>query len=268
MLKKYFWWIILLITIAYWGYFQLTHVWPCQQPIKYTVGSFDGRFNLSKADFIRAIEDGGHIWENNIGKNLFEYDSSAKKGDLVVNLIYDYRQKAVDENKVLTSRIDASKDSVDTIKLQITGLQNEYDQASKEYLSLVSQYKKRQIDFNTVEAKRLEVNRLADEVNAMIKKYNLQVKSINSTIQTVNQSAGKEFEEGLYSSDSKGEKIDIYEFSDRDVLVRVLAHELGHALGLGHNENPESIMFYLNDSKNIKPTKDDLGELKTICKMK
>jgi predicted Zn-dependent protease len=62
-----------------------------------------------------------------------------------------------------------------------------------------------------------------------------------------------------------GEEINIYEFDSRTALLRVLAHEFGHALGLDHNDNEQSIMHYLNSSTNLKPTKEDLAALREVC---
>jgi predicted Zn-dependent protease len=64
------------------------------------------------------------------------------------------------------------------------------------------------------------------------------------------------------------EKINIYEFESRSQLIRILSHELGHAIGLGHNENAESIMYYLNKGTGLSPTAEDIRDLKAYCKIK
>ncbi len=283
MISKIFSYIFLIAAILLAGYVWLNQKNPCVDPIEYRLGSFDARFNISKADLLREIERATHVWENEIGKNLFEYDSGLKnknkfqeyldkyigryfiRQDIVVNLIYDDRQKMSEQNRLLVSQIDDTKMSADAIKAEFQALQDEYRKASAEYQVLLSEYKKRRGSYEALESKRLEVNGLADRINALVKKYNYLVSTVNATVQTVNQTAGKEFEEGQYVRDSDGERINIYEFGSRDVLVRVLAHEFGHVLGLEHNENPDSIMYYLNHSKNIKLTKEDLGGLKAMC---
>lgn len=281
-MRKYFLPTLFAIALVIWGYSRFNQKGPCEIPIRYAIGINDKRFSISNSDLLSATEEASQVWENTLGKNLFEYDTAYNskvkmnifqelmgryfiRGDIIVNLIYDSRQKAADQNRQLVTSVNETKGSADAIKKQFLTLQNDYKRAVGEYEILLTQYKNGHGDRNTVETKRLEVNGLADQVNALVKKYNYLVTSVNSTIRTINQSAGHEFEEGQYVSDEKGERINIYEFGNRDALVRVLAHEFGHVLGLDHNDNPASIMYYLNSSKNIEPTKEDVAGLRAVC---
>lgn len=63
-------------------------------------------------------------------------------------------------------------------------------------------------------------------MNQLIVILNLNVNQFN----TVSHSNGEEFEEGEYVRDISGERINIYEFDGEKKLIRVLTHELGHAL--------------------------------------
>src|SRR5436190_282611 len=93
--------IIFLLGILGTAFFyreQIKNVWaqsfayyfPCKTPITYSIGTFDTRFGISKADFIKAVSDAEVIWEKPISKNLFAY---ASDGRLKINLIYDSRQQ-------------------------------------------------------------------------------------------------------------------------------------------------------------------------------
>jgi len=231
---------------------------PCERPITYRIGTFDNRFDISQADFLQAVDRASDVWSESIDKELFKYDP---RGEVVVNLIYDERQATTERTQEALSKIDQTEKSAEAIKTQFLSLQQSYDDRLAEYNKLISQRK----SFRAIEEKRREVNVLVDEINTLAHKYNSLVNLLDADIKTINQSAGQEFEEGEYISNAEGQQINIYEFKGRTELLRVLAHEFGHALGLGHNDNPQSIMYYLNQSTNESLTPEDLQALKTLC---
>lgn len=283
--------------IGLWGYQHFVVNAPCVRPIYYHLETFDARFNISRADFLSSVDEAVAIWEKALGKDLF---APSAEGKLDINLVYDDRQALAEKNRTLAAKVDDQKGTADDVKAQMALLQNQLDQKKKEYEVLVNQYRQAQDSYNSevrswnskggapkseyerlnseknnlailqaqAESKRLEVNALVDQINALVKKYNGIVGTVNSTISTINQSAGKEFEEGEYISDRNGQRINIYEFGSHQVLVRVLAHEFGHALGLDHNDNRDSIMYYLNNSKNMKLTAEDTAAVKGVCGVK
>jgi len=108
-----------------------------------------------------------------------------------------------------------------------------------------------------------EINALAVVLNRLVVSLNLSVEKYN----TVSVSRGESFQEGVYSTDGVNHEIDVYEFSNRESLVRVLAHELGHAIGLEHLEDPKAIMYKFNESGTEKLTEADLVALKIKCKI-
>ena len=105
---------------------------------------------------------------------------------------------------------------------------------------------------------------MANVINRLIRELNLTVGDYNA----IGAKTSGEFQEGQYVRDAAGQKINIHQFDDRPALVRVLAHELGHALGIDHLDNPEAIMYRLNESGNEKITADDIAVLKAVCQMK
>jgi hypothetical protein len=255
------------------GVFYFINRNPCDTPLRYTLGSFDAKFGLTQAAFLDAVAQAEAVWEKAINKDLFAYD--AHEG-LPVNLIYDSRQELINKNNALEAKIGQTSQSAEVIKQQFLSLKARFEKDKEEYMALVSEYEKaakterqKTLDamYAALEQKRLEVNGLAAQINALIKKYNYLVTVENASVAEINKSADKEFEQGEYLSDADGERINIYEYESQMELVRVLAHELGHALGLDHNDNPASLMYYLNKSDSLKLSIDDIAALKTVCRI-
>ncbi len=277
----------------------LNRLQPCQRPITYSVVRIDPQFGISKTKLLSDIKQAENIWETPIDKQLFEYSAT---GDLKVSLIYDYRQQATEALRKLGIVIGDDKASYNSLKARYDAMVVEYDQKKAELTALVAKYEadrkayeqevkywnsrggapkgvydsleQKRIDLNNqlavINQKQDVLNQLAETINSaavvlnkLIAELNIQVDSYN----TIGETTGKEFTEGEYVINATGTAINIYQFNDETQLIRVFAHELGHALGLEHLDNPKAIMYYLNESGNSKLTGDDLTALKQRCRI-
>ena len=86
---------------------------------------------------------------------------------------------------------------------------------------------------------------------------------INDLIAKSNAAGGSSFTEGRFTP--RTNTIDIYQFNDMNKLRRVLTHELGHVLGINHNENVYSIMFSSNSATTTVLSNEDIEALFEVC---
>ena len=112
------------------------------------------------------------------------------------------------------------------------------------------------------------LNEMVRVINALVGTLNRLAKSLNLSVEkynTIGASRGETFTGGVYHSAEGVQGIDVYEFSSRDKLVRILAHEFGHALGLEHNDDPKAVMYRLNEGDTKVLTASDIAALQTLC---
>ena len=272
----------------------------CQKPIYYSLGEIDSRFNLSDGEIIEAAAEAADIWSRPFGHELFAYATS---GDLKMNFIYDYRQQTSDQLKDLGVIVEDDKKTYENLKVEYETLNKRYLEKKSQSQRQAADYEKKLKAFNAevakwnklggapaadydrlkqteiaLEQQRQQVNALAaqtnkmvDELNALVRKLNQLIAKLNLNVNKYNDigdQTGEQFEAGVYNQNATGTSINVYEFNNRQELVRLLAHELGHALGLNHTSSSDDIMYYLNISKNSIPTPADLAALRTKCQAK
>jgi predicted Zn-dependent protease len=260
--------------------------------MEYTIGSFDTRFGITREQFIQKIDDAGNLWGNVVGKKLFSY---SPQGTLTINLVYDERQARTEEVNNLALEIENSKTAAENIRLvyeqekemylsdaeQLTKDNENFQLRYKAYNEKVATYNAsggaQKIEYEAMmselaglkkesellETRRVDLLSLTDSINAKIRRYNEFVAYINTLIKQSNSLGAKKFTEGRF--DPNNNTIDIFQYNDTNKLLRVMAHELGHVLGINHNKNVASIMYSMNSATTTELSREDREALQEVC---
>jgi tetratricopeptide (TPR) repeat protein len=269
----------------------------CDETLYYSLGEVDSRFEISQDELINVLAQAENVWEKDLNRNVLEYREGAT---FKINLVFDSRQQQTIEKNKLDSQLDRLEAIRGNLSDEYQSLQNKYDKLLTEYKKDLKTYEKTVAIFNKkvndwnkkggasedeyeklkeeedaitklkkdLELQRKVVNKLIADMNNLAQKENGLVDAYNNKIKTYKDTfgEGKEFDQGVYN----GVGINVYQFHDKSDLELVLVHELGHALGLNHLENPESVMYYLMEKQNlenIKLTAQDLQAIKDVCRI-
>lgn len=265
---------------------------PCSKVTGYRIGTFDTRFGISKENFIHTVDEASTLWEDAAHKDLFAYDQN---GSLTINLIYDERQSNTEHINNLAQEIENAKESAEQLKAAYeqekilytsetdslikdgadfqmrhtaysdkVATYNAKGGASKiEYDAMTAELTTLQQEAKILDARRSQILSMTESINKKVVRYNEFVTYINDLITKSNSIGAKKFTEGKFVPSTN--TIDIYQYDSTTKLLRVLAHELGHALGINHTANRYSIMYSVNSATTTELTTDDKEALADSC---
>ena len=269
-----------------------------QFPLHWRVAAIDPRFGVTSDQVREAVEKAAHTWEKAAHKELFEYDPTA---GFPVQLIYDRRQEIIDGQKAAKVELDAADRDLKAAKKQsksteqeflagkerVRAMQRQLDEAIASYNHRVGSWNSGggapDDAANELEQERqgLEVaqNKVAsaeddlrelrkeavdaiDRYNVLVEQYNAKAVKLNAKFHTAGTAVIGECRRAGPNVDS----VTIYAFKDTNHLAILLAHELGHAIGVEHVPGDTSIMSAVEKGKryptSLELTAKDVAALK------
>lgn len=271
---------------------------PCQEPLTYRLGDIDSRFDISQKELADIMEEVEQLWESAVNKDLINL---SQNGQVALNLIYSEEQQRTDAEQQFSDRITAKEHRVTTVEREYRRLSDRYKKAEKDVHQRLNEYNSKIETYNQLakewegkeatsniidrfktlerEISRLEaslkrkkqhLSSLRERTNAKTEQLNQLIKEHNNLIAEYNNrfSEPRKFDQGRFVKQGNKQAINIYQFGNRAQLKTVLAHEVGHALGLDHVENPKSIMHNMmaeQNMANLQLTDEDISALRRHC---
>jgi DNA repair exonuclease SbcCD ATPase subunit len=267
----------------------------CDQPLTYRIGTVDDRFGLSTQDVSEAVSKAASIWGKALGCDIFKEDPN---GALEIIFVYDNRQAAIDYLKKTGGSIENTTSSYNTLKSQFENLKSEYAQKYAAYVRDANAYNKQLNAYNAEKdttyrkpkvsieayqklvAQKQLLDTQIDDLKSRLEDLKKTADTLNNLVPVINDIAANhnlalvnyknakndmtgEIREARYEWKNYKRSITVYFYHDHDELIRVLAHELGHAMGIKHNNNSEALMYYLNQSRSLDLAPEDIAALKT-----
>lgn len=271
----------------------------CAEPLTFRIGNIDERFSITKNEVVSMMEDVARVWSDAADTTILTYDES---GEISVNLVYAEEQQLSDRERQYRDRLEHEEFSITVLENEYKRLNREYesevqtyDEDSRELQQTIHQLnewvrqKNEQGGFNEQDLKQFERRKTeidqvkldlarrekalaqkAAELNEKITFLNQKVEAKNLLVDEYNRQfpGVRKFTQGAYEWTNDSRTINIFHFLDKNELRLVIAHEMGHALGMGHVSNPESVMHELMESQNRRElalTDEDIQALKSVC---
>ncbi|MEX1258472.1 MAG: matrixin family metalloprotease [Gemmatimonadota bacterium] len=250
----------------------------CEAPLRWRIEAVDPRFGLSELEAADAVRQAGMVWGDGTGLPLLFQESSE---GIPIRFVFDERMETALERRSSSAEIDERARAVEEGTSALEASRMELDRRRTAHGRRALDFQERQESHNrtveywnraggappaeferlrameeeiaelrrVVDAELEAVNRVVGEVNREADELNAQITALNEArialdaelpAGVVESAEYRRSRGGFFSNAAR--EIDVFHFEDRNHLHRVLAHVLGHAIGLEHSEEPGALM--------------------------
>lgn len=259
-------WLCIILVIGGALYLWNDYIAPCNRPLAYEVGTVDSRQSYTRTEFLALVEKGENMWEKSTGRDLFVYKPGSR---LKINLLYDERQKNYTTRKNEAAALGNTEANLANEKSNLDQKQALYESHVESYNREVNRWNGRggapRNVQTTLENQRKLLENEQQALQNLVEAYNASVREYNAQVGDLNALAHEETTAG---EARRGDQVNVFVVEKSQNDVTLLAHELGHALGLGHVEADNSIMYYRLLQGLTSPSQTDREALNNLCSKK
>ncbi|KXZ69910.1 matrixin family metalloprotease [Acinetobacter venetianus] len=254
---------------------RITH--PFDTRLRYRIVDVDPRFKLTTEQVKQLSVQATQIWKDGTGQDYFIYDPNAQ---LAIHFIYDERQIESEQRREHLSQLETGqrqwldkKQRLDQTEQEILNNKQFLDLKQQQLNQQIQQYNQEQltaqqrpasiVDRDYFQRRQQALQDNIQQVQQEITQYNQKISTLNQQVDELNQ-LNQQLDQSVHQYKQRfqphlfhkglfnGREILIYEFESEDDLRLTLAHELGHALGLQHANDPTALMYPLMKDQNAE----------------
>ena len=258
----------------------------CQTPVLWRIGQLDPSFGLTPEEVEQAAHEAAQLWNKAFNSELFRYDSL---DGFPINFQYDERQQQDLRLALQKSRLYQTSNRSDirdeTLQQQQSRLaqrsmtyqndksQLDHDMAALQMQSRDAGYRGSAAYQQQQASLRQRQQRLDYEGEAIKQQYdqlsrerdyrNSMTNNRNTRQPKPDSAPAIEF--GEMQIEDGQRTMTIFAYQTTEALIQSIAHQFGHALGLGHNDNMGSIMSDVFNPANADLSRSDISSLNQQC---
>ncbi|WP_038034046.1 MULTISPECIES: matrixin family metalloprotease [unclassified Thioalkalivibrio] len=246
----------------------------CEVPITLHLEAVDPRFRLERDAVQAALDAAVSMWDGQTPETLFRQ----REGEgMPVRLVFDERQAGAESRDRARAELDRLKRGIaereerldhrhSALAADAAGYQRRLEDLQarqREYGEAVAAWnagrmahsagnrerlerQRRALDSarDDLEQRRRTLERRRDELNREIRELEGEIEGFNQRVAELNREIGATgaFDMAVYEQQGARRSITVFKASDADELRLTLAHELGHALGIEHVDDPAAVM--------------------------
>lgn len=263
---------------------------PCAVPLTWRIAAVDDRFGLTAEQASLVVQGAAEMWETTVGRDLFSGDSGAGLPiRFVYDDRQDNIRKQTGLEKEFKEegrRLDLGRSELNDRRSRYLNSEDAYRERVEEFDRLVSDHNAIARDWNELGGAPEDIIRgliqVEEDLQAGHRELNEQKQELERRRTSLldgeeilrrevgeHRAMGVELERlfppirveaGLYREAVQRHDgrvvaiqrgIDVYRFGSIDDLRFLVAHELGHSLGLGHSKVPGALMSEEHDGDGL-----------------